>query len=107
MEIERLSETVLLVNLPPEPGTKDILQMTISMIQKNPSSVILSFSRINIFTSRSIQELLKLRKCLIENACQLLLCRVEPSLSHTFVMWGIDGVFDIVDDEHVAMVKLS
>lgn len=108
MTIQSWPGDVIVVELPPEPGTIDELkEITDIVCDIGGSDVVIDFARVGILTSRSISELLKLRELLAEDCYQLVLCGVGPMTKGIFNEVGLEGAFQFVNDKSVAMQTIS
>ena len=108
MGIQNWSETVILVNLAPEPYMGEELATVIAMAAEHPEKdVIIDFADVQIVTSSNIAKLLKLRKTLFDNDRRLVLSSVQPKTQTIFALTGLDSVFDFLDDQVVALASLQ
>jgi anti-anti-sigma factor len=69
--------------------------------------VILDFSNVDIITSPSLSMLLKLRKFLTDCGHRLVFCGVPPLTKNAFEVTGLDGIFELADDEATASKNLQ
>ena len=108
MGIQDWSEDVILVNLSKEPHLSEDLKAVVAIVQKRKScDVVVDFSEVDIITSSSLASLLKLRKVLKDNSRRLTFCNVKASTRNIFTLTGLDGVFEFVDDQFVALASLQ
>lgn len=108
MGIQNWSDTVILVNLAKEPYMGEELATAISMAAEHPEKdVVVDFADVQIVTSSSISKLLKLRKTQFDNGRQLVLCSVQPKTRAIFNLTGLDGVFEFLEDQFVALASLQ
>lgn len=108
MGIQNWSETVILVNLAPEPYMGEELATAILMATEHPDmDVVVDFADVQIVTSSSIAKLLKLRKTLFDNGRRLVLSSVQSKTRTIFNLTGLDSVFDFLDDQSLALASLQ
>ncbi len=108
MGIQNWSDEIVLVSLAKEPQMGEELQaVTASAGQRGDCDVVVSFTDVDIITSSSIAKLLKLRKTLVDNDRRLVLCSVDAKTRKVFTLTGLDGVFEFVDDQFVALAGLQ
>jgi len=108
MGIQNWSENIILVDLPAEPLMGDELKTITDIVRdKDDCDVVVDFSAVDIVTSSSLSKLLKLRKLLIDEGHQLVLCNVAPATKGIFSMTGLEGIFRIADDKFVALAGLQ
>jgi len=108
MGIQNWSESVILVNLAPEPYMGEELTTAIAMSAEHPEKdVVVDFADVQIVTSSSIAKLLKLRKTLFDNGRRLALSSVQPKTQTIFSLTGLDNVFEFLDDQVVALATLQ
>ena len=108
MGIQNWSETVILVNLAPEPYMGEELAAVISMADEHSEKdVVVDFADVQIVTSSSIAKLLKLRKTLFDTGRRLALSSVQAKTRTIFTLTGLDSVFDFLDDQVIALASLQ
>ncbi|MGA2679746.1 MAG: STAS domain-containing protein [Sedimentisphaerales bacterium] len=109
MEIRDLSENILLVEAPPEPGLNEELAKTIDTVRERNDGcdLIIDFSHVDIVTSSSLSKLLKLRKLLMDCNHSLVLCSVARATKGIFSVTALDSVFTIVSDKAVAVDEIN
>lgn len=108
MGIENWSESIILVNLAPEPQMSEELRTVIEIAEdRGDFDVVIDFSGVEIVTSSSIAKLLKLRKTLKDRGHRLVLCGLTAQTKSVFLVTSLEGVFDFVDDQFVALASLQ
>ena len=108
MAIENWSDNLKLVSLTREPQLgDDLLLVTALVLEKGDFDVVVDFSEVDILTSSSIARLLKLRKAVRDSQRHLILSSVSPRTKNVFVLTGLEGVFEFVDDKTVALAGLQ
>ena len=108
MGIQNWSENVILINLAKEPQMGEELQVAAEMVTDNSNcNLVIDFADVSIVTSSSIAKLLKLRKIVSANDCNLVFASTSPQVKNLFTVTGLDSVFEFVDDQFVALAGLQ
>ncbi|MBN1126445.1 MAG: STAS domain-containing protein [Sedimentisphaerales bacterium] len=108
MAIQNWSDTILLVNLAPEPEMGEELQNVIETVKtEGDKDVVVDFAEVDIVTSSSIAKLLKLRKAMVDCDHRMVLCSVSPKTRNIFAVTGLDSVFEFVEDQFLALAGLQ
>jgi len=108
MGIQEWSENVLLVSLTPEPDMCEELKTITDMVRQRKScSVVIDFSEVDIVTSSSLAQLLKLQKLLDDNDRQFVVCGMSKRTKSIFDITGLDKVFEFVQDKFTALAGLQ
>lgn len=108
MGIQNWSDDVVLVDLPTEPEMGEELANVTAMVRdRGDCEVVIDFSQVDIVTSSSLSKMLKLRKLLTDCGHKLVFCNVAPATKGVFMVTGLDGVFEFVDDKFVALASLQ
>ena len=108
MGIQNWSDDIILVDLPAEPDLGDELKTVTEMVRdRGDCEVVVDFSKVDIVTSSSLSKLLKLRKLVGDCGHRLVFCSVAPATKGVFMITGLDGIFEIVDDKFVALASLQ
>ncbi|GAJ21417.1 unnamed protein product [marine sediment metagenome] len=108
MGIQNWSENTVLVDLPQEPEMADELKSVIEIVRdRGDCDVVIDFSSVDIVTSSSISNLLKLRKMLADCEHRLVFCSVAAATRGIFTITGLDGIFELADDKFVALAGLQ
>jgi anti-anti-sigma factor len=106
--IENWSESIILVNLAPEPQMSEELRTVIEISEnRGECDVVIDFSSVEIVTSSSIAKLLKLRKTLKDKGHRLVLSGMSIQTKGVFMVTGLENAFDFVDDQFVALASLQ
>lgn len=99
MGIQDWSEDVILVELPAEPQTGKQLRETIQVVRdRGDCDVVVDFSQVDIITSDSLAQLVRLRKLMADCRRQLTLCHVGAATKGIFSVTGLDEIFTVVDE---------
>jgi len=108
MAIRNWSDTIVLVDLKPEPDMGDELKaITETVRYRGDCDVVIDFSVVDIVTSSSLSKLLKLRKLVGDCGHRLVFSSVAPATKGIFTVTGLDGVFEMADDKFVALASLQ
>ena len=108
MGIQNWSDDIILVSLVPEPAMGEELLTAIALAaDRKTSDVVIDFADIDIITSSSIAKLLKLRKTLVDCDRRLILSSIRPQTKKIFCVTGLDGVFEFVGDQFLALAGLQ
>lgn len=108
MGIQDWSENVLLVTVTPEPDMCDELKMVTDIVrQKKKSSVVMDFSDVDIVTSSSLAQMLRLQKTLDDLDLQCIVCGMSKRTKSIFEVTGLDKVFEFVEDKFTALTGLQ
>ena len=103
MGIDHSSQSILTVDLIPEPEMSTELQHVSNIIREGADcDVIVDFSSVDIITSSNIAKLLKLNKSLNHGGRRLVLCGFASATKQIFVLAGLDQVFAFADDKAAA-----
>jgi len=119
MAIEDWSDRVIIAHLGGEPQFSDDLdaiahragnsqqQQQQPQRQPQPLEVVLDFGALRFVTSSQIAHLLKLRKELAAAGARLVLCSVDPQVWGSFLVTGLDKVFEFSDAVPTALATLQ
>jgi len=108
MATQRLSEHVLLVTLPAEPGTGHDLEMVARATHPgSEDDVIVDFTLVEILPSATICHLIVLERVLSAAGRQLVLCSVSSDVKAVFRRVGLHKLFRFADDELAAAQALE
>ena len=108
MEIQNLSDDVILVDLHAEPQMSDELKTLTDIIRdRGDCDVIIDFSGVDIVTSASLSKLLKLRQLLADCGHQLVFCSVSDLTKNAFRVTGLRELFEFTDDKSAASASLQ
>ena len=108
MGIQDWSENVILVEVAPEPDMCEELKAVTDIIRHRKNcSVVIDFSEVDIVTSSSLAQLLRLQKILDDNNQQFILCGASAKTRGIFEVTGLDKVFEFVEDRFIALAGLQ
>ncbi|MBE0536441.1 MAG: hypothetical protein IH624_12300 [Phycisphaerae bacterium] len=108
MGIQNWSDNIILVNLAQEPQLGEELMTVTGMVKETQDvDVVVDFADVSIITSSSIAKLLKLRKALLDCNHRLVLSSVSRRTYSVFTVTGLEGVFEFVEDQFLALAGLQ
>ena len=111
MAIEDWSERVIIAHLSGEPQFSDDLQTIAERIggsNRHPAKdVVLDFAGLRFVSSSQIAQLLKLRKDLAAAGTRLVLCGVDAQVWGSFLVTGLDKLFEFSDAVPTALATLQ
>lgn len=108
MSVQNWPEDVILVELPPEPKVLEQLRETTQVVRdRGDCDVVVDFSQVDILTSDSLAQLVRLRKLLTDCQHQMTLCCVGPATQRIFSVTGLDEVFTMVEERSDALVTVK
>ena len=108
MEIQNLSEHIVLVDLHREPQMRDELKTVTDIVRdRGDCDVIIDFSDVDIITSSSLSTLLVLRQSLTDCGHRLIFCNINTFTKSAFKVTGLDGIFELADDKSAASAELQ
>jgi len=108
MGIQDWSEDVVLVTLEPEPALCDELKtVSQSLRQGCDHNVVIDFSGVDIVSSSSIAQLLRLQKILKNANYDMVLCGMSKRTKGIFKVSGLEAVFEFVEDTFTGLASLQ
>ena len=108
MPIEKWSDNVMLVHLADDPQFTDDLEAVEEQLDsQRKANVVLDFAAVHFVNSSNISRLLKLRKQMITNEGRLVMCALSTQVWGTFLVTGLDKVFQFSDDVPTALATLQ
>jgi anti-anti-sigma factor len=112
MAIEDWSERVTIAHLAAEPQFSDDLRTITQRAaaaspQQPPRDVVLDFAAVRFVNSSQIAQLLKLRKDLAAAGSRLVLCAVDAQVWGSFLVTGLDKIFEFSDAVPTALATLQ
>jgi anti-anti-sigma factor len=107
MPVEKWSDTVSVVHLADDPQfTEDLLSIEESAAI-GKSDVVLDCAAVHYVNSSNIARLLKLRKQMHSSDRRLVLCSLGTEVWGTFLVTGLDKVFEFSDNVPTALATLQ
>jgi len=107
MPIEKWSDTVVVAHLADDPQfTEDLLGVEDSTAG-GKSDVVLDFAAVHFVNSSNLARLLKLRKQMLAAERRMILCSITTQVWGTFLVTGLDKVFEFSDNVPIALATLQ
>jgi anti-anti-sigma factor len=109
MPIEKWSERISVVHLSDDPLFSDDMESLEEQICANhhPCDAVLDFSSVKFLNSSNVGLLLKLRKEVASREGKLVLCGVGTQVWGTFLVTGLDKLFEFSDNVPTALATLQ
>ena len=108
MTVHNLSQNVVLVELHREPHLSDDVKTATDIARdRGDCDLILDFSDVDIITSSSLAQLLRMRQMMLDCGHRLILCGVNSFTRSAFKVTGLEGIFELVDDKAAASAELQ
>ena len=108
MAAEVWSDNVYVVHLADEPAFSEELDQLERQLTDGPRRhVVLDFDGVSFVNSSNLSQLIRLRRLVGENKCQLLLAAVRPEVWSTFLVSGLDKVFVHIQSVPLALAGLQ
>lgn len=108
MGIQNWAENVILVDLASEPQMSEELQSVVEIVRdRGDCDVVVDFANAELVTSSCLANLLRLHKMLKSCDHKLVLCGLNNRTKSIFVVAGLDGIFEFVDEQFVALASLQ
>lgn len=107
MPIEKWSDKVNVLHLADDPQfSEDVTALELQVASK-PTDAVLDFSAVHFMNSSNIARLLKLRKQMIMRDRRLVVCGVSTQVWGTFLVTGLDKVFEFSENVTTALASLQ
>jgi anti-anti-sigma factor len=107
MTIENWSDDIVLVELEPDPAFSDDMAALMTQLESQPSHVVLNLGQLHFINSSNISRLLRLRKTLVEKNKRLILCAAASQVWGSFIVTGLDKVFEFTKDVMTALASIQ
>jgi anti-anti-sigma factor len=107
MPIEKWSDQIRVVHLADDPQFSDDLDALWQQMEQHRTNAVLDFSAVHFVNSSNISQLLKLRKQVVTADLKLLLCGMPTQVWSTFLVTGLDKIFDFSDNVPTALATLQ
>lgn len=108
MPIEKWSDNVAVAHLADDPQFSEDLQ-TIEEASGNSAKrdVVLDFAAVHFVNSSNLARMLKLRKNMLAGNRRLVLCSIPTPVWGTFLVTGLDKIFEFSDNVPTALATLQ
>ena len=107
MPIEKWSEQITIARLASDTHFNDELQTLQEQAGDNSRDLVLDLTAVRYLNSSQIARLLKLRKLTVGGGRRLVLCAVDPHVWGTFLVTGLDKVFEFTDTVPTALAQVQ
>lgn len=107
MPVEKWSETVVVVHLASDPQFTDDLEAVDDRLSQGRVDAVLDFAAVAHINSSNIARLLKVRQRMVAADARLVLCGVNTHIWSTFLITGLDKVFEFSDSVPTALATLQ
>lgn len=108
MGIESLADDVIAYRLHHEPYTRGELGKLVDIVsERGECDVIVDFGQVDLVTSTSLANLLRLRRMQLDCGRRLILSSVSTFTSGVFSVTGLEGLFELADDVSQAQELLQ
>jgi anti-anti-sigma factor len=106
MAVEKWSDSIVLAHLGSDPHFSEELDSVMALIPPCASAV-LDFSAVHFVNSSNIAELLRLRQRIAGTNGKLVLCNIGKPIWSTFLITGLDKIFEIGEDVPTALAAIQ
>lgn len=107
MPIEKWSEKVNVLHLADDPQFTEDLAAIEAQVAAHPMDAVLDMAGVHFVNSSNIARLLKFRKQMIGAQRRLVLCGVNTHVWGTFLVTGLDKVFEFSDNVTTGLATLQ
>jgi anti-anti-sigma factor len=108
MPVEKWSENVAVAHLADDPQfTEDLQSIEDAISGSGKRDVVLDFAAVHFVNSSNLARLLKLRKNMINDNRRLVFCSIPTPVWGTFLITGLDKVFEFSDNVPTALATLQ
>ena len=107
MAIQDWSDNVVVAELVDDPQFTDDLDALIEKLEAKPTGVVLNFSAVGFVNSSNIAKLLRLRKQMLAQSQNLVLCDVNTQVWGVFLVTGLDRIFNFTKDISTALATVQ
>jgi anti-anti-sigma factor len=111
MPIEKWSDKIIVAHLADDPQFTEDMHAIVPMPANAGSNarpaVVLDFTGVTVLNSSNLSALLRLRKAMIVNDARLVLCNISTLAWGTFLVTGLDNIFEFSDNVTTALATLQ
>ena len=107
MPIEKWSDKVNVVHVADDPQFTEDMQALETDLAIKPADAVLDLSAAHFVNSSNISRLLRIRKQMITRDRRLVICGVSTQVWGTFLVTGLDKVFEFSDNVSTALATLQ
>src|SRR5580765_4366238 len=107
MPLEKWSDKVNVLHLADDPQFSEDIAALDDQLAIKPADAILDLSAVHFVNSSNISRLLRRRKQMISHDRRLVVCGVSAQVWGTFLVTGLDKVFEFSESVSTALAKLQ
>jgi anti-anti-sigma factor len=107
MAVEQWSESIVVCHLGNNPQFTDDLEALERKLEQSPVDAVLDFRGVSHINSSDIARLLRVRKAMVSSDVRLVLCGLNTHIWSTFLVTGLDKIFQFSDDVSLALATLQ
>ena len=108
MAIKNHSNSMIMVELPPEPDIRKELDTLMNVLHAGSNcDVIIDFSEVDIMTSMTLSGFLMVRELLAKTGRRLIFCNTCSITRDIFTITCFDGIFEFTNDKEKAVQMLE
>jgi anti-anti-sigma factor len=106
MPLEKWSDSIIVVHLADDPQFAEEIE-GIHALTPPAQNGVLDFSAVHYVNSSNIASLLRLRREFAERGGKLLFCSVSSQIWTTFLITGLDKIFEFSDNVPTALATIQ
>ncbi len=106
MPVEKWSDSISVVHMADDPQFTEDLE-SLEPGSSKPVNTVLDFAAVHYINSSNIAKLLRLRRNLQNANATLLLCNINTQVWGTFLITGLDKVFEVSENVPTALATLQ
>jgi anti-anti-sigma factor len=107
MPVVKWSDTVIVAHLTDDPQFSDDILSIEESVDAGVKDAVLDFASIHFLNSSNLARLLKLRKLMSPSDRRLVLCGISTHVWGTFLVTGLDKIFEFSDNVPTALATLQ
>ena len=107
MPIEKWSDHIAMAHLSSDPQLGDELALLIEQIAETSEDLVLDVAGVRYINSSHLSKFLKLRKVMVGSDRHLILAAVPSPIWGTFLVTGLDKIFEFAEDVPTALAALQ
>src|SRR5687767_10960830 len=97
MPIEKWSDQISIARLASDTHFTDEIDALGEHASTAASDIVLDLTTVRYINSSQIARLLKLRRAMVNAGRRLVVCGVDPQVWGTFIVTGLDKIFEVAD----------
>ena len=105
MPVEKWSEQICIAHLPGDQHLGE--ELAVLAEQETCCDLVLDMAAVKYLNSSHLSKLLKLRKLLVGSDRRLLLCAIDVQVWGTFLVTGLDKIFEFSESVTTALASLQ